>query len=75
MRLHVILALVGSKNNTLRNIGKRIAVSLNIIATSILFPPIKNGIKSQLHPSLLVPHREREKKNLPFFSSFPPPRF
>ena len=72
MRLHVILALVGSKNNILRNIGKRIAVSLNIIATSILFPPIKNGIKSQLRPSLLVPPREMRKKKSPLLFIIPP---
>ena len=41
------------------------------IAASILFPPTKNGTKSQLPPLLPPPPREMRKKISHLFSSFP----
>ena len=42
----------------------------NIIAASILFPPTKNGIKSQLPPPFCS-HREMRKKFSPSFHPSP----
>ena len=48
----------------------------NPIAASILFPPNKNGIKSQLPPPPpFCSPKEMRKKNSPLFPFFPPPRF
>ena len=48
----------------------RIYLNMSIVA-SIFFPPLKNGIKSQLRPFLFPPEKwKKKKKSSPLFSSF-----